>query len=409
MSRNTTNKTNDILIPWSGRGLAYNEDEIATVVEAMKNADPLTQGSHQNAFEANFKKMTGCNHAFAVSSCTAALELSAILCHLQPNDEVIMPAHTFAASAIPFARTGANLVWSDINPETRVITAETIQPLITQRTKVILVVHLYGLMCDMDPIMDLAAQHNILVVEDAAQAAGATYNGRQAGSIGDFGCFSFHTHKNISTLGEGGMLTMKSSEHAKLTPGLRHNGMCGFTGERAHYWQPAMSNVDFDIDGYWPHNFCLGEVQCALGSKLLERLEEINSFRKSRAKRFIAAMENYPELIFQTTPKECVHTWHLMAIRFDGSQYGKNRDDLIASLAYNTGVKAVVQYYPLYRYPMFVRAGFGDATCPETDFFFDNMLSLPFQHWMAEEQFDLMINQVHTSLDQLRTAVNKDD
>jgi perosamine synthetase len=403
------NNKNDILVPWSGRGLAYNDDEIAVVVEAMTTADPLTQGSYQDTFEKNFKRMTECNYAFAVSSCTAALELSAILCRLQSDDEVIMPAHTFAASAIPFARTGAKLVWADIDPETRVITAETVRPLISPRTKVIVVVHLYGLMCDMDPIMNLANENNILVVEDAAQAVGATYNGRQAGSIGDFGCFSFHTHKNISTLGEGGMLTIKSADHATLTQGLRHNGMCGFEGERAHYWQPAMSNVDFDIDGYWPYNFCLGEVQCALGSKLLERLDKINTFRKERAQLFISSMRDYPELIFQETPKGCIHTWHLMAFRYDGSHYGKNRDDLIASLAYRTGIKAVVQYYPLYRYPMFIKAGFGDADCPETDFFFDNMVSLPFQHWMADEQFDLMIKQVQTSLDQLRARDNRYD
>ena len=134
----------DIRIPWSGRGSVYTEDEIAAVVEAMRNADPQTQGRYQTEFEQRFAIYIGSANAFAVSSCTAALELSALLCRLKPGDEVVAPAHTFAASVIPFARTGARLVWADIDPETRVVTVDTIRPLITPRTKVIIVVHLYG-------------------------------------------------------------------------------------------------------------------------------------------------------------------------------------------------------------------------------------------------------------------------
>ncbi|PCI40930.1 MAG: aminotransferase [Rhodospirillaceae bacterium] len=398
------NNISDIKVPWSGRGLTYTEEEIATVVEAMRAADPLTQGHYQSEFEDRFKTYTQANHAFAVSSCTAALELSALLCDLGPDDEVILPAHTFAATAIPFARTGAKLVWADIDSDTRVVTVDTIHPLITDNTKVIIVVHLYGLMCDMDPIMDLAKIHNVLVVEDAAQAVGVSYKGRQAGSIGDFGCFSFHTHKNISTLGEGGMLTVKSDEHAKLVPGLRHNGMRGYEGDRPHYWVPAMSNVDFDVDGLWPYNFCIGEVQCALGSKLLDRLKTINADRKTRADRFIEAFRDYPELEFQKIPKDCEHAWHLMAVRYNGAQFGATRDDFLSLLAYTHGIKAVVQYHPLYRYPLFEKAGFGKADCPNTENFFDNMVSFPFQHWMSEKEFTDMINLTRRALDDIRNG-----
>jgi perosamine synthetase len=392
----------DIKVPWSGRGSRYTEEEIAAVAEAMRNADPQTQGRYQTEFEQRFAAYAGAAHAFAVSSCTAALELAALLCRLQPGDEVIAPAHTFAASVIPFARTGARLVWADIDPDTRVVTAETLRPLITPRTKVLLVVHLYGLVCDMDPIMALARQHGLLVVEDVAQAVGARYKGRAAGTIGDFGCFSFHTHKNITTLGEGGMLTLRSAELAKLVPGLRHNGMRAYEGERPRYWVPAMGDVDFDFDGLWPYNFCIGEVQCALGTKMLERLDAINAERKGRAQRFIAALADFPELAFQKVPDGCDHTWHLMATRYDGARYGATRDDLIAALAFSAGVKAVVQYYPLYRYPMFRKAGFGEANCPETDRFFDNMVSFPFQQWMPEEQFSLMIALTREALAQCR-------
>jgi perosamine synthetase len=392
----------NVVVPWSGRGPNYTEDEIATVVAAMRDADPQTQGRYLAEFERQFGAYIGSPHAFAMSSCTAALELAALLCRLQPGDEVISPAHTFAATVIPFARTGASLRWADIDPDTRVVTAETIRPLIGPRTKVVIVVHLYGLVCDMDPILDLAREHQIVVVEDAAQALGAKYKGRQAGSIGDIGCFSFHTHKNITTLGEGGMLVLRSAKHAEAVPGLRHNGMRGYEGDRSRYWVPAMSNVDFDIDGLWPYNFCIGEVQCALGSKMLERLDAINAERKNRAERFIAAMSGFPELVFQKTPEGCGHSWHLLASRYDGERYNKTRDDLIGFLAFAAGVQAVVQYCPLYRYPMFKKAGFGEANCPETDRFFDNMVSFPFQQWMPENQFSTMVSLVRNGLDQMR-------
>jgi dTDP-4-amino-4,6-dideoxygalactose transaminase len=135
---------------------------------------------------------------------------------------------------------------------------------------------------------------------------------------------------------------------------------------------------------------------------MLERLDAINDQRKTRAQRFITAMAEYPELVFQVAPEYCGHSWHLLAARYDGAAFGKTRDDLIALLAFTYGIRVVVQYYPLYRYPMFVKAGFGEAACPETDRFFDNMISFPFQQWMPEEQFAAMIEGVSQALERLR-------
>ncbi len=389
-------------IGFSARGHDYLDEDIDAVAEAMRYADPLTQGKYLKDFEEKFAIFNGSKNCYAVSSCTAALELAAALCNLKPGDEVIIPAHTFCATAIPFARTGASLIWADIDPDTRVVSENTIKPLITNHTKVIVVVHLYGLMSQMPKIMELAKKHNLLVVEDCAQSPGASINGVRSGNFGDFGCFSFHTHKNMTTLGEGGMLVVKDDAQAELVPGLRHNGLRGFDYERERYWVPAMSNVDFDMDNVWPYNFCIGEVQCALGINLLNRLEKMNNDRNVRARKIIEALSDYPELSFQKVPDGYFHCYHLLSGMYDGTTCGKTNHEFIDLMAFTYGIKVIVQYYPLYRYPMFIRAGFAAADCPNTDSFYDNMVSFPFHHWMSEDEVDYMIECTRKTLGQLR-------
>ena len=394
------NKT-DFIIDWSSRALDFTEEDIEAVVRAMKDADPLTQGKYLNQFETEFAKYNGIPNAFAVSSCTNAVHIIARLTGLKKGDEVIIPAHTFCATAIPFGSTGAKIVWADIEPDTLEVSPESIEENITKRTKVIVPVHLYGLMADMDAIMDIAEKHDCLVVEDAAQALGAEYMGKNAGSIGDFGAYSFHAQKHLTTLGEGGALTVKSEELAKLVPGLRHNGIRPYESQE-HYWIPAMSNVDIDIESVWPFNFCMGESQCALASSLLKRLDEMNKVRTERAEKFKDAMSDFSELKFQYVPKDRKHAYHLLPAKYDGSAFGKTNHDFIKIMAYKYRIKVIVQYYPLYRYPLFKKMGFGNANCPNTDEFYDNMVSFPFHLWMSEEQFDYLVDSTIKTLRTLR-------
>jgi perosamine synthetase len=394
--------TTEFKVDWSGRSFTYSDEEVSTVVKVMTEADPMTKGKYLKAFEQDFARYNGSPHAFGVTSCTNALDLAAILSEIGAGDEVIVPAHTFCASAIPFGKTGAKLVWGDIDPDTRVISAESIRKNITDKTKVIVVVHLYGLMADMDPIMALAKEHGCLVVEDCAQAIGAEYKGRKAGSIGDFGTFSFHCQKNLTTVGEGGVLTVNSDEMAAKVSGLRHNGCRPWDYEREDYWVPAMSTVDIDIDGVWPHNFPMTEVQAALGSKVLERLDGMNDERRARGNKLREAVKDYPELSFQTVSPDNKHVYHLLSAKYDGSKYGKTSLDFLRVMAYEHKIKTVVQYYPLYRYPLFQKMGFGDADCPNTDAFYDNMISLPFHHWMSDEDFQYVIDCTLDTLKKMR-------
>ncbi len=230
-------------VNFPARMRTYTEAEIAAVVGVMRNAEVQTQGACMRQFEADFKAYSGANHAFAMDNCMNALRVAAILCRIGAGDEVIAPGYTFCASAIPFGATGAKLVWADIDPETWVVDPRDIEKKITSRTKVLLVVHLLGMPADMAAIMKIAEKHGLKVVEDCAQAPGASIRGKKVGTFADFGCFSFHGAKNITTLGEGGMLVVKSDSDAALAPGLRHDGLRPFPDGRERYWEIGRAHV----------------------------------------------------------------------------------------------------------------------------------------------------------------------
>lgn len=388
-------------IDWSRKSHDYTDAELRAIIEFLRTTDTFTQGACLETFEKDFSEYCGVTHTFAMANCTCAIEIAASLMNLSPGDEVILPAHTWCSTAIPFVRAGARIVWADIDPETRLVTAETISKVLSEKTKAIVVVHLYGLMAQMDEIMGLAKRHGLYVLEDCAQSLGAEINGRKAGTYGDFATFSFHTQKNMTTLGEGGVLCVKDPKTAKRVRGLIHNSVEAFENQQ-DYWIPAMSNVMLDPMGKIPFNFCLTEIQSFVGSLLLRRIDQLNDARIDRAGRFKEALEDFDELSFQKVPPGSRHVFHLLSARYDGFRYGKNRDDLIRLLAHEYKVKAIVQYHPLYRYPFFQDLGFGAADCPNTDFFYDNMISFPFQIWMNEEDFSYMISAVREALLTLR-------
>jgi dTDP-4-amino-4,6-dideoxygalactose transaminase len=388
-------------LPFSGRAHSYDEIEIKTVVETMESAEPLTQGTHRNQFEASFVNFQGGKgKAFAVGSATDALEITAQLCQFEHGDEFIIPAHTYTASCYPFIKKGGTPVWADIDLETRVVTAETIEKCVTPKTKAIVVVHLYGYAAEIAPIIELAKSKNLTVIEDAAQAIGSIYKENRVGSLADFGIFSFHSHKNMSTLGEGGMLWVNDSKIAEQIPLLRHNGHCDFDFEREDYWIPAMGNVDLpQLNGktMMPNNYCLGEVQCALGQKLLERVDKINSEKRRRALLFINELKNFPEIEFHKVENDR-HNYHLLVAKLANGK----RNDFIRIMSKRFSIQCVVQYFPLNRYDLYAKLGYGNADIPNTDNFFDNMVSFPFQQTLTDSQLSYMIDSTQEVLQSFR-------
>lgn len=389
-------------VPFPARQHGYSEEGINAVVNVMRNAECQTQGAYLKQFEEDFKEFTGSNHAFAVDNCTNALRLAAIMCDLKKGDEVIIPAYTFCASAIPFGATGAKIVWSDIDRDTWVVDAEDIERKITNKTKVIVVVHLLGMPVDMVKIMDIANRYSLRVVEDCAQALDARIDGKHVGTFGDFGCFSFHGAKTMTTLGEGGALTVKSDKDAAIVPGLRHNGVKGFTGERKRYWVPAMSDVDIDMEGVWPNNFCIGETQCALGSVLLKSLKQNTEIIIAQGMKIRDMLSDTPEISFNKIPDGYRHVMHQYVMHFDGSALGKNRNDLLDLLTNEYKIRCIVQYYPLYRYPLFQKLGAGEKDCPVLEGWWDNSFSFPWWGGIPEEIIEYLVSSLKAAIKKLK-------
>ncbi|MFD5224266.1 DegT/DnrJ/EryC1/StrS family aminotransferase [Microbacterium sp. NPDC058342] len=391
-------------ITFPQRQHAYTEAEIAAVVDVMRNAEGQTQGPYLEKFEADFAEFTGANFAFGVSNCTNALKLAGIFSGVGPGDEVIVPGYTYCASAIPFGDLGADLVWADIHPETWTIDPDDIERKITPRTKAIVAVHLLGLPADMRRIMDIADRHGLKVIEDCAQALDCTIDGQHVGTFGDFGCFSFHAAKTMTTLGEGGMLTVKDADIAARVPGIRHNGLAAIPGPRERYWVPAMSNVDSFLDEQWPQNFCLGEAQCALGSEELKSIVPNNELLIEQDLKIRAALADTPEITFPQVVEGGRYVVHQYVMHFDGSAFGKDRNDLLDLLTAKYGIRSIVQYYPLYRFPLFQKMGYGEADTPFLEKWWDDSFSFPWWCGITDEEIEIMTSSLKAAIADLKAG-----
>jgi perosamine synthetase len=373
------------------------DDEIDRLALAIRDADVLSMGPYLRKFEQQFAEYLGVKHAFGVSNASCALELAAMISGVGEGDEVILPAHTFTATALPFMRLKAKLVFADIDPHTFVMDVEDVRKKMTSKTKVIVPVHLYGLPVRMDALMELARENRLTVIEDCAQSPGAVFQGKKTGTFGEFGCFSFHGQKNITTLGEGGMIVTNSDESAEKILGLRKIGQRPFVNQEK-YWLPAMTNVVEALPGRLPYNFALGEIQAFAGTLLLERLDAINAIRRLHARKIVSALSEHTQLSFQRIPDDCRSAVHLLPARFEETG-GATRDDLIELLYDEYGIKCVIQYCPLYRYELFRNNGyFDDGSCPETNRFFDSMISFPFGSDLDDHDIEYLINSINTAL-----------
>jgi len=259
-------------VPYSFFGSIYDDDERGMALAAMEQ-DTLTMGPQVAAFQKEFAAMCGVKHAFAVSNCTTAMHVATQVFDIKPGDEVIVTPNTFIATSLVVLNEGGVPVFADIDPRTFNIDHAEIAKKVTPKTKAIYVVHYGGQMCDMDPIMEIARKHNLYVMEDCAHTPGADYKGRKAGTIGDIGCFSFHSLKNMSTCGEGGMITTNREEFLDPIDKLRCMNVDAWK-DQTDYWIPSHFDV-VDVNGHWGNNYRMNEIQAAANELVIATEQEL--------------------------------------------------------------------------------------------------------------------------------------
>lgn len=387
-------KKNKFIIPWSSRAHFFSKKEINSVIKIIDRADKLTQGIWLKKFENKFLKyLKSKGKAFAVTSGASAIELAANVLKLKKNDEIIIPSHTYCATALPFSRYNVKIKWADINQDDFTIDIEHVKKLITNKTKAIVAVHLYGLPCEILKLKKLCKDKKIFLIEDCAQSLGSMVGNRKVGTFGDMSIFSFHQQKNITTLGEGGMLIVNNKKFQRFIPGLRHNGHRDYANKKK-YWKPAMVNVYEDIKDVTPFNFPMTEVQACVGYNLLDRVNSLNKKRNIRANIIRKKLETFKFLKFQKNKKNFYNAYHLLPVYFDKKIVNFNRDKFIERMSKVYKIQLIIQYHPLDKYHFFKNKHPSKQLLKNTYNFYDNMFSIPFHVWMPDKHFNYMIKSL---------------
>ena len=324
-----------------------------------------------------FEDRYGFKKCLLTTSCTDALEMAAILCDIQPGDEVIVPSYTFVSSALAFVRAGAKIIFADSMAETPNIDAEKIESLITPRTKVIVPVHYAGVACDMDRIMEIAEKHNLIVVEDAAQAIDSYYKGRPLGSIGHLSAFSFHETKNIIA-GEGGMLCINDERFIRRAEIIWEKGT-----NRAEFFRGEVNKYGWVDTG---SSFLPSEVIAAFLWAQLENLDDIQSRRKHLWELYYTSLlpianSQSPNLALPNLPEYATNNAHMFYLVCDSLE---QRTALIKHLKDN-GVLAVFHYLSLHSSPYYSDKHDGRALL-ECDRYADCLVRLPMYYDLKDEE-----------------------
>lgn len=349
-------------------------------IDYMKNAIEQHKicgdGQYTSKCSEWIKKRTGTSSVLLTTSCTHALEMAAMLAGIQRGDEVIMPSYTFVSTADAFVLRGAKIVFTDIRPDTMNIDERLIEQAITPRTAAIAVVHYAGVACEMDTIMDIARRHGLTVIEDAAQGMMSTYKGKALGTIGDFGCYSFHETKNYS-MGEGGALLIRNPEKILEAEIIREKGTNRsqfFRGEVDKYsWQEAGSS-------YLP-----SDLNAAYLWAQLEEADAVNARRLTLWKQYYEELTPLAEngnIELPTIPIECMHNAHMFYIKVKNLE---ERTKLLNFLKEN-GVHAVFHYIPLHSAPAGRKYGEFHGKDLYTTRESERLIRLPMYDGLASEQ-----------------------
>lgn len=392
MERTTFRPVRESYLPYGRQWI--DEEDIEAVVEALKG-DFLTTGPYVSRFERAIADYVGAKYAVAFSNGTAALHGACFAAGIGEGDEVITTPMTFAASANCVLYRGGVPVFADIDEKTYNIDPQSVEEKITERTKAIIPVDFAGQPADLDPILEIAEKHRLVVIEDAAHALGAMYKGRKVGSISDMTMFSFHPVKLITT-GEGGIIVTNNEEYYERLLQFRTHGITRDRSRMAEDHGPWYYEMQFL--GY---NYRLTDIQAALGLSQLKKIEKFLELRRRYAAMYNDAFKGMDELILPHQPEWAESGWHLYVIRLRPEKLAASRREIFEALQrQNIGVN--VHYIPVHYQPYYRKLGYDKGICPKAERVYEEILTLPLFPAMSEQDVRDVIEAVKRTVGQYR-------
>ena len=345
--------------------------EIRTAIERVLSSQQFVLGREGAAFEEEIAVLCGVAHGVGVASGTDALILALRACGVQAGDEVLLPTYTFVATGSAVSALGAKPVFVDIRPETYNLDPSELERRVTSRTRAIIAVHLYGLAADMDPILAFAKSRKLPLIEDCAQAIGALYKSRRAGSFGDAACFSFYPTKNLGAYGDAGMVVSNSAELAAHLGTLRNHGQTAKYRSSEPGW-----------------NSRLDEIQAAVLRVKLRHLAEWQGTRRSHAAEYTRLLQQVPGIMPPHEPEGLEHVYHQYTIRTE------QRDALQRHLAARRIGTTVYYPYPLHLQPLYAHLGHRAGDFPHAERAAQEVLSLPMYPELRKDQIAHVVEAI---------------
>ena len=404
-------------VPYSFFGSIYDKMEEKAILAVLKQ-ESQTMGPQVALFQREFAKRFDVKHAFATSNCTTSMHAATQALGIKEGDEVIVTPITFIATSLVILKERAKPIYADIDPRTFNIDPKQIEDKITRKTKAIYVVHYGGQMCDMDPIMEIARKHSLYVLEDCAHAHGATYKGRQAGSIGDVGCFSFHSLKNMVTLGEGGMITTSNDALTDKIQRMRVMSITHwapdqttweFGGHRLEkkgvrdYWIPSHFDV-IDDEGKWGNNYRMNEAQAAVGRAQLLKLDMLVEKRRFNGHYLNEGIKGIKGVTPTWEDPNCTHAFHLYTLCVEPEILGASRDEFLRVLYQEEGIQGILHYQPTYHFTgLKKKYNYPDKLCHNAEnFFYAREINLPMNPRLTKNDLDMIIEGVKNTAKKVR-------
>lgn len=354
------------------------------MMKAISNRKICGDGEFTKKCNTWIEEKTGTSKALLTTSCTQALEMAALLTDIEPGDEVIMPSFTFVSTANAFVMRGARIVFVDIRPDTQNIDEKLIENAITDKTKAIVPVHYAGVGCEMDTILEIGRKHGIRVVEDAAQGVMSTYKGRGLGSLGDFGCYSFHETKNYS-MGEGGAILIRNEADIERAEIVREKGT-----DRSRFLRGQVDKYTWVDCG---SSYLPSDINAAYLWAQLEEADKINQNRLASWNMYYERLKPLEEkgiLQLPYIPAECEHNAHMFYIKTGSLE---ERTALTAYLK-DAGVGSAFHYVPLHSAPAGERFGVMAGEDRYTTNTHERLLRLPMYYGLTEEEIEKACNRI---------------